>query len=243
MNIPKVYVSEIFQSIQGEGVLSGYDTLFIRFAGCRVGCVWCDTKYSWKTKNSRTWLTSDLALLVQGTITPRRWLCITGGEPLEQMKSLLWLIEKLNKVDYKKISIETCGAISYSSRTNRASLPDIKDIIDLEMFGVFFSVSPKLESALGKRFDESELFKIVNFWENAVTTPYKLQFKFVVSTDEDLKILEKIFKNLVSKHVVAVMIEESKIKDSKFIDKCVKLIRGFDRVRLTVQQHKILRLK
>lgn len=243
MNIPKMYVSEIFQSIQGEGTLTGYDTLFIRLAGCKVGCVWCDTKYSWKTKNSRLWLTSDLALLVQGTITKERWVCLTGGEPLEQLKSMIWFIEKLHRADYKKISIETCGVVTYNARTNRASLPDKKTVIDLELYGVFFSVSPKLPSALGRRFDTKEFTKIVEFWEDAVLTPYKLQFKFVASSDDDLDVLYKLLKNFKSKHVVAIMVEESKINDSKFIQKCVKLVKEFDGLRLTVQQHKVLKLK
>ena len=42
----KVQLNEIFVSIEGEGILAGTKTLFIRFSGCHLKCHWCDTKYS-----------------------------------------------------------------------------------------------------------------------------------------------------------------------------------------------------
>ncbi len=36
-------VSEIFTSIQGEGILLGVRQLFIRFSKCNLNCVYCDT--------------------------------------------------------------------------------------------------------------------------------------------------------------------------------------------------------
>src|SRR3569623_1411870 len=42
----RVQLSEIFTSIEGEGILIGTKTLFIRMAGCHLGCIWCDTGYA-----------------------------------------------------------------------------------------------------------------------------------------------------------------------------------------------------
>ena len=39
-------VIEIFTSLQGEGVLMGTPTTFVRFEGCNLDCQWCDTKYA-----------------------------------------------------------------------------------------------------------------------------------------------------------------------------------------------------
>jgi 7-carboxy-7-deazaguanine synthase len=38
---------EIFRSIQGEGVNTGRVRTFVRFSGCNLHCVWCDTPYTW----------------------------------------------------------------------------------------------------------------------------------------------------------------------------------------------------
>ncbi len=44
MNLRKHYqVNEVFTSIQGEGVLVGTPSTFIRLQGCTVGCSWCDS--------------------------------------------------------------------------------------------------------------------------------------------------------------------------------------------------------
>jgi organic radical activating enzyme len=41
-----VYISEIFSSIQGEGLLAGRRQLFIRLAECNLDCSYCDTDHA-----------------------------------------------------------------------------------------------------------------------------------------------------------------------------------------------------
>ena len=42
----KVRLFEIFTSVEGEGILYGTKTLFVRLAGCPFTCFYCDTKES-----------------------------------------------------------------------------------------------------------------------------------------------------------------------------------------------------
>ena len=41
-------IAEIFRSIQGEGRLTGVESVFVRTSGCNLRCRYCDTPYaSW----------------------------------------------------------------------------------------------------------------------------------------------------------------------------------------------------
>lgn len=68
-------VNEIFNSVQGEGVLTGAPATFVRLQGCTVGCVWCDTKYTW-AKGGERMKTGDIV-----NACVMRHVIITGGEP------------------------------------------------------------------------------------------------------------------------------------------------------------------
>ena len=76
----RLRVSEVFASVQGEGVTVGTPSAFVRLQGCSVGCVWCDTKYSWASTGGRE--TTLDALLAEVTSTGLDNVVVTGGEPL-----------------------------------------------------------------------------------------------------------------------------------------------------------------
>jgi len=108
-------VSEIFQTVQGEGIFTGAVATFIRFAGCSLGCPECDTKYSWKTDDlpdvGAPWIVDKMIDICSRT----RHVCITGGEPLEQPKddifNLLQILQGWHgSKGLESIVIETNGA-------------------------------------------------------------------------------------------------------------------------------------
>lgn len=45
---PAAYLSEIFASVEGEGLFVGQPAVFVRLAGCNLRCCYCDTKYAWE---------------------------------------------------------------------------------------------------------------------------------------------------------------------------------------------------
>lgn len=97
-------VNEIFLSIQGESLSSGFPTIFVRFTGCNLRCAYCDTKYAYEEGVQM----SPSEIFEQIKSLHYKRVCITGGEPLlqEDLKELLILLE-----DYT-VTIETNGAVS-----------------------------------------------------------------------------------------------------------------------------------
>ncbi len=101
-------VSEIFSSIQGEGLWAGFPCFFIRLSGCNLRCVYCDTTYAYYGGQPVTieslvfaWKNSGLRLVQ-----------LTGGEPLMQSASLP-LMEKLLAAGARVI-LETNGSFPLS---------------------------------------------------------------------------------------------------------------------------------
>ncbi|MBN2693948.1 radical SAM protein [bacterium] len=114
-------VNEIFYSIQGESTYIGIPTIFIRFTGCSLRCSYCDTQYAFFEGES---LTID-EIIEKIASFKTDYICLTGGEPLEQ-KDIISLIKKLLELN-KVISIETSGAVSIKNIPSKAKIVmDIK---------------------------------------------------------------------------------------------------------------------
>ncbi len=73
-------IAEVFYSVQGEGLLSGVPSVFVRTSGCLLRCTWCDTPYtSWEPEGEEIALE---AVLARVEAFPGRHVVVTGGEPL-----------------------------------------------------------------------------------------------------------------------------------------------------------------
>lgn len=96
-------VNEIFYSVQGEGRHSGMPAVFLRLAGCSMGCDFCDTKYAFSEGKQM----NSLEILVALAQYPCKTVVITGGEPTEQ--DLPSLITALKSAGHT-VHIETNGA-------------------------------------------------------------------------------------------------------------------------------------
>jgi 7-carboxy-7-deazaguanine synthase len=109
-------VAEVFYSIQGEGATAGLPAVFLRLQGCTVGCVWCDTKYSWDPAAGRT---VDVDTLVEeASAYPCRRAVVTGGEPLES-PLFAPLVDALERAGFA-IEVETSGTLAPPTSLDRA---------------------------------------------------------------------------------------------------------------------------
>lgn len=85
-------ISEIFESVQGEGLYFGHKQLFIRFFGCGLNCKFCDTK----PDSYVEYEVEELFEKIKSNNNYPRFLSFTGGEPLAQ-KDFLKSVSKLTK--------------------------------------------------------------------------------------------------------------------------------------------------
>jgi 7-carboxy-7-deazaguanine synthase len=99
-------VSEIFYSIQGEGIQIGLPTIFLRLFGCDLRCSWCDTMYAVEGTNFKNIEIERVKEQIYMHDCKR--ICITGGEPLLQEEELEILAADLIEQGYN-IVLETSG--------------------------------------------------------------------------------------------------------------------------------------
>lgn len=102
-----LFVSELFHSIQGEGIHAGRSAFFIRLSGCSINCPWCDTKYSWRKEDGHKMSIHEIKIAaLEARRDGAEFAVITGGEPLEQNITSL-----CNSLKYEgvKVHIETSG--------------------------------------------------------------------------------------------------------------------------------------
>lgn len=94
-------IVETFESLQGEGYNTGMPAIFIRFAGCNLNCVWCDTNFRQYTRFTLEQLLTKVKQYTSKNII------ITGGEPT-MVKALPELLLPLKQAGYY-IAIESNG--------------------------------------------------------------------------------------------------------------------------------------
>lgn len=92
----------LFATVQGEGTLLGEPMLFLRLAGCSVGCDHCDTDY----RVHRRLTLSELAGEVRDLGCKARWAWVTGGEPTDH--DLPPLVALLRDAGYR-VALATAG--------------------------------------------------------------------------------------------------------------------------------------
>jgi organic radical activating enzyme len=105
--IRQIRISEVFASVQGEGATVGAPSAFIRLQGCSIGCMWCDTKYSWAPGGGRETTLGALLAEVHGFGLEN--VVVTGGEPLEHA-GFAAVVNGL-KASGHRIEVETAGTL------------------------------------------------------------------------------------------------------------------------------------
>ncbi len=92
----KVRLFEIFTSIEGEGILYGTKTLFVRLAGCPFTCFYCDTKESLPLDSGTEYSIEDANRLMDSNLKNQTYkVNFTGGDPLIQHEAVALLAKHI----------------------------------------------------------------------------------------------------------------------------------------------------
>ncbi len=165
-------VIELFgPTIQGEGLLAGKRTHFVRFGGCPYRCTWCDTMYAVdpeQVKKNAIWMTPNEIIKELGKLPPSEWVTLTGGDPV--MWDLTDFIGSLNL--RFNVTVETEGALWRDW-----------------LFGCdVITLSPKPPSSgMADKLDHDVL------WNYACAASAVKVMKIVVFDDEDLEFARDMF--------------------------------------------------
>jgi len=228
-------ISEIFCSIQGEGIYTGVPSIFIRLQGCSSHCIWCDTNFG-QNKNLGKRMTNEEILNKISEYKYINHIVITGGEPTEQMEGLRAFLSFLSAHFF--VTVETNGTINPF---------DFDPYAYVDKWVSLWSVSPKLQSAKAKRK--------YNFCAIEAMLLHKAQLKFVISDEKDIEEMFELLQRFMKVPPVIIVQpngqEEGKTcspeEYSKRADWLVnilldKYIDYFDKydIRIMLQTHKVI---
>ncbi len=167
-------IAEIFQSVQGEGLLTGTRSVFVRASGCNLRCRFCDTPYaSWRPEGEDLSVEEIVAQVVR---LGADHVVLTGGEPM-LFAELIPLAANLRELG-KHVTIETAGTLY---------LPVHCDLM---------SISPKTSNSTPPADENPRLRRRHGHARHAPQVVRRLvaehdhQLKFVVDSPDDCREVE-----------------------------------------------------
>jgi organic radical activating enzyme len=228
----KANISEIFQSIQGEGKYAGVQQVFVRFFECNMHCVWCDTPHSIgdTTKRFDRYTCDELFNTINGLWESCHSVSLTGGEPLMQKDMIKELLPRLKQAKMP-VYLETNG-VFYEEL---AELIEDIDIIAMDL---------KLPSST----------KCKPFWREhkeflRVARRKDVFIKTVISSDTEREDVDRSI-DIVSQadpKILFILQPNYFDMDNGVMDKCreyqKECFNRLENVRIIPQMHKMMKVR
>lgn len=209
-------VVEKFVSINGEGSKAGQLAVFIRFAGCNLDCVYCDTKWANEKDVSYSEMSKE-EIYEYIKSTGVRNITVTGGEPLLQ-DGIYEFLEYLSLDKELSVEIETNGSVDIS---------------------LFKKIDNTPSFTMDYKLDYSKMEKKM-FLDNLKKLDKRDVIKFVSGSQKDLEILKNIVEkyNLIERTKVYVSPVFGAIEPSVIVDWMIE--NNLNGINLQIQMHKII---
>ena len=163
-------IAEIYRSVQGEGVLTGMPSVFVRASGCNLRCWYCDTPHaSWRPEGADYTVDEIIAQVEE-------WDCghvvLTGGEPM-LFAELLPVTMGLKQRGWH-ITVETAGSLY---------LPVVCDLMSISPKLAGSGPSPEAHPRWSRRHHRQRHRPEVI---HRLLAEYDYQLKFVIDRPGDL---------------------------------------------------------
>ncbi len=167
----------IYRATEGEGVFVGRSQVFVRYQGCAIGCVNCDSKDTWDFLSESTHSTEDILNQVydEGFGGKIKYVSITGGDPLHPklLPGVMELVLKLKERGYG-INVEAAGSRVVSE------LFDQVDFVSFDLKTPSTEVKTPIEN----------IKKMLEFYA------HKSQIKAVIASREDFDFALNVKKDM-----------------------------------------------
>lgn len=174
-------ITEIFHSIQGEGLLAGVPSTFIRTTGCNLRCTWCDTpESSWDPEGEEMGVADIMARVAT---FPTKYVVVTGGEPIMAKR-----IESL--------TAELCQGGFHVTIETAATLWKPGVVCDLASISPKLSNSTPVDRASGEVARRHEVARIRLDVIRRFMDVAPHQFKFVIEDPTDLAEIEALLEEI-----------------------------------------------
>lgn len=181
----KIRLFEIFTSVEGEGILYGTKTLFVRLAGCPFTCFYCDTKESLPLDSGKEYDIEKAYHLIDSNLKKQTYkVNFTGGDPLIQHKEVA---ELAKYVQSKKI-LTYLESSCFDSKKFEHVLP-FMDIIKIEF-------KTKDSKFVDSKHYEQLIENAMNCLKSSISKRKTTYIKIVVSSKTNLNEFRNLVKNI-----------------------------------------------
>ena len=196
----KVRLFEIFTSVEGEGILYGTKTLFVRLAGCPFTCFYCDTKESLPLDSGEEYTIDEANELIDSNLQNQTYkVNFTGGDPLIQHQAVAQLAKHIQN---KKIPTYLESSCFDINRFNHV-LPFI-DIVKIEF-------KTKDSDFVDSEHYEKLIGHTMKCLQSSVKSKKTTYVKIVVSSKTQLnefkKLVDDIFSNISKENIHGFVIQ------------------------------------
>jgi len=233
----KTRIFEIFTSIEGEGILYGTKTLFVRFAGCPYTCFYCDTLDALPLDSGKEYSVTEACDLIDTNLQNNTFkVNFTGGEPLIQHEAVSELAKHVKARGIPTYLESAC----FDSKRFLYVLPSI-DFVKIEF--------KTIDSEFIDEKHYPELVKnTLECLRAAVEAKKTTYIKIVVSSKTELSsfkdLLDQIFKIISKQNISGFIVQPTTSISEPTLEQLLQFYDAvypyYDEVRVVPQLHKII---